>query len=316
MEVDSRIVLPQNQWQTLCDVSNGMLAMAHYYAPIPRFKVSLVIQFYIDESGMDPNQPFDFVVVAGFWAKEAEWKLFNRQWAKCLERFRLPAFHMTDFLSAANGTQIRGKNERRLQPYKNWSAADFRDCIDRFVGVIEEFGTKGFSWHLPRDEYDSILSDEVRKEYDPYVLLADYMYSRLDDSKWNGVIGAHDRRIRNEKLAIFFGCTTKKLQACVKKRHDLWRTTKFGQSHLISDDPRFVLARESEFIPVQAADVLANLSRGHFRGQAYPHVARVGMDSYMKRLARVKRILHRTINRDQLYAAQGILETEIKKAKD
>jgi hypothetical protein len=293
-----------------------MLAMAHYYAPIPRFKVSLVMQFYIDESGMDPNEPFDFVVVAGFWAKEEEWKAFNRQWAKALDEFGLPAFHMTDFLSAANHTKITKKNEKRLGPYKDWTDADFGKCIDRFIGIIEEFGPKGFSWQLPRDEYNSILSDEVRKKYDPYVLLADYVYSRFDDSKWYGIIGAHDRRIRDEKLAIFFGCTTKKLQASVKKRHDLWRTTKFGQSHLISDDPRFVLAHESEFIPVQAADVLANLYRGHFRGQAHPHVARIGMDPYLKRLARIKRILPRTISRDQLYAAQRILEAEIKKAKD
>lgn len=290
--------------------------MAHYYAPIPHFKVSLVMQFYIDESGMDPNEPFDFVVVAGFWATEKEWKAFNRQWAKALDKFNLPAFHMTDFLSAANRTKRTVKNEKRLRPYKDWSDADFAECLDRFIGVIEEFGPKGFSWHLPRDEYNSILSEEVRKEYDPYLLLADYMYSRFDDSKRYGIIGAHDRRIRNEKLAIFFGCTTKKLQAAVKKRHDIWQTTIFGQSHLISDDPRFVLANQSEFIPVQAADVLANLFRGHFRGQAYPHVARIGMDPYLKRLARVKRILHHEISREQLYASQEILEAEIKKAKD
>jgi hypothetical protein len=286
------------------------------YAPIPRYKVSVVLQFYIDESGMDPNEPFDFVVVAGFWAEEEEWKSFNIQWAKCLDKFGLLAFHMTDFLSAANGTPIEGKNEKRLKPYKNWSAADFRECLDRFVGVIEEFGPKGFSWQLPRDEYVSILSDEVREAYDPYVLLADYTYSKFDASKLHGIIGAYDRRIRDEKLAIFFGCTNKKLEAAVKKRHEMWRRTNFGQSHLISDGPRFVLANQSEFIPVQAADVLANLSRGYFRGQAHPHVARVGMTPYVRRLFKVKRILHHTISRKQLYDAQGILEAEIKKAKD
>lgn len=273
-----------------------------------------MLQFYIDESGMDPNEPFDFVVVAGFWAKEEEWKPFKRQWAKALDKFRLPAFHMTDFLSAANHTKITTKNEKRLRPYKNWSDADFRQCIDRFVGVIEEFGPNGFSWQLPRDEYDSILSDEVRKEYDPYVLLADYMYSKFDASKLHGIIGAYDRRIRDEKLAIFFGCTTKTLQASLKKRHDLWLKTNFGQSHLISDDPRFVLANQSEFIPVQAADVLANLSRGHFRGTAHPEFARIGLDSYVSRLFKFKRILHREISREQLYAAQRILEAELKKA--
>jgi hypothetical protein len=290
--------------------------MAHYYAPIPHLKVSPVIQFYIDESGMDPNEPFDYVVVAGFWAQEEEWKAFNRQWAKALDQFGLLAFHLTDFLSAANHTKITTKNEKRLTPYKNWSDADFRQCIDRFVGLIEEFGPRGFSWQLPRDQYDSILSEKLRKKYDPYVLLADYTYSKFDESKLHGIIGAFDRRIRDEKLAIFFGCTTKKLQASVKKRHDLWLNTRFGHSHLISDDPRFVLANQSEFIPVQAADVLANLSRGHFRGHAHTQVTRTGMDHYVKRLFRVKRILHREISRKQLYDAQGILEAEIKKAKD
>jgi hypothetical protein len=293
-----------------------MLAMEHYYAPIPRYKVSVVLQFYIDESGMDPNAPFDFVVVAGFWAREEEWKRFNRQWAKCLHKFRLPAFHTTDFLSAANGTPIKGKNEKRLKPYKDWKATKFRECLDRFVGVIEEFGPKGFSWQLPRDEYDSILSDEVRKVYDPYVLLADYTYSKFDESKLYATIGASDRRIRHEKLAIFFGCTKKSLETLVKKRHEMWRQTSFGQSHLVADGPRFVLANQSEFIPIQAADVLANLSRGHFRGQAYPHLARVGMNPYVRRLFKVKRILHHKISREQLYASQEILEAEMKKAKD
>jgi len=273
-----------------------------------------VLQFYIDESGMDPNEPFDFVVVAGFWATEEEWETFTRQWAKALDKFGLPTFHMTDLLSAANHTKITTKNEKRLRPYKNWSDADLRQCMDRFVGVVEEFGPNGFSWQLPRDEYDSILSDEVRKEYEPYVLLADYIYSKFDASKLRGIIGACDRRIRDEKLAIFFGCTTKKLQASVKKRHDLWLKTSFGQSHLFSDDPRFVLA--NQFLPVQAADVLANLSRGHFRGTAHPEFARIGLDSYVSRLFKSKRILHGEISCEQLYAAQRNLEVELKKTRD
>jgi hypothetical protein len=289
-----------------------MLAMAHYYAPIPRVKVSIVLQFYIDESGMDPNAPFDFVCVAGFWGQEKEWKAFNRKWARALDRFKLPAFHLTDFLSAANHTKITNKNAKKLKPYIGWSDSEFQKCLDRFICVIEKFGPPGFSWQIRRDDYNAILSDTIREKYtkDPYVLLIDYTYSQFDKR-----LAWFDPRIRHEKLGLFFGCTTHKLECSVKVRHEIWRDTKFGREHLTSD-PLFVLANQSEFFPIQAADILASFSRGHFRGSAYPEVARVGYDEYIKRLFKPKRVLHRLITREQLHAAQRVLEARLERDRE
>lgn len=286
--------------------------MAHYYAVDLRVKITVVLQFYIDESGMDPNAPFDFVCVAGFWGEEKEWKAFNKKWGKALERFKLPAFHLTDFISAANHTKITNKNAKKLKPYIGWSNADFRKCLDRFIGVIEKFGPPGFTWQIRRGDYNSILSDEVREKYtkDPYVLLVDYTYSQFEKR-----LAWFDHRIRREKLGLFFGCTNRKLECCVKVRHEIWRETKFGREHLTSD-PLFVLANKSDFFPVQAADVLASFSRGHFRGSAYPEVARVGFDEYLKRLFKPKRVLHREISPKMLYDTQQMLEAKLEREAD
>jgi hypothetical protein len=144
---------------------------------------------YADESGMHDNQEFPYVVLAGYFAVEEQWKIFNHQWSRALRECELDEFHMTDFLL--------GEKE----PYCNWRAEEAWSKLDEFVSIIVKHQLRGFCHQVSWTDYATILSEQIRHRVikHPYLALFDRAIRRLlDRLHWL------PSELHTQKLSMFF----------------------------------------------------------------------------------------------------------------
>src|SRR5712691_3625776 len=59
-------------------------------------RVIVALTAYFDESGTHADSPA--VSVAGYLASDASWSAFADDWREALAIYKIPAFHMTDFV--------------------------------------------------------------------------------------------------------------------------------------------------------------------------------------------------------------------------
>lgn len=193
---------------------------------------------------MHTTGKFPVVSVAGYLGPTAAWKEFSKTWCARLEYLGLTSFHMTEFL------------RRKTKPYNVWSDQKYESCIPLLIEVIATYNIQGFSIQVSRDDCEKILSKEVRKAYikDPYILVFDtaisqilrYMYFKPFD----------------ERVMCFFGRTSfnpKARQVYERRRQ------RDHNGHRLYDEPFFV--SDTDFVAVQAADMLASVSRNFARGR-------------------------------------------------
>jgi hypothetical protein len=194
-----------------------------------------------DESGNHTNETYPFMAIAGYVGHPSIWKVFKNHWAKTLEEYDLSAFHMTEYL------------RRKALPYSDWSDKRYGHCINAFIDVITTYNLSGFAVQVPREDFDSCLSSRVKKRlvHDPYVLVFDTAITMLLRRMY---------LIPKEQLTMYFHRTSfankARLDYQRRKRND-------PNGHRLADDVHFV---SDQCLPIQAADLLANLARNYLRG--------------------------------------------------
>lgn len=247
---------------------------------------------YADESGMHRNQQFPYVVIAGYFAIEEQWKIFNGEWSKALRACGLDEFHMTEFLAAKNA------------PYCDWSEKEADTNLDRFISIIVRHRLRGFCVQVSWDDYSDLLSVPVQKKIvkHPYVALFDRAVNRLlDRLYWL------PSELGREKLAMFFGRTPLWSKADVRYKA-IKRTHKAGE-YLV--EPA-VFASTKEFLPLQAADILANISRSFVRNRFHQTEWRLTLETSLKRLVSYNQVTFERVTRRMLEKTERVFSERLK----
>jgi hypothetical protein len=260
---------------------------------LEKAELTAVFVLFGDESGNHTNEEFPFMALAGYFAPTFTWKLFKAEWAKALEDFGLPAFHMYDYL------------RRKEKPYCDWSDARYEKCIERFIETINAFNPYGFAVQVPRDAFNATISRSVKKRivHDPYILLFDTAITM--------VLTRMYFQPRDEQLTMYFHQTS--FESKARKVYERRRRNDPNNFRL-SKDLFFV---SDDFLPIQAADLLASLARNYARGRAsggLPITPKI--EELLKRLNRPKMIQWRLITKEKLQETNKSLAARFDGKKD
>jgi len=233
---------------------------------------------------MHLNQKYPYVVLAGYLAREEQWEVFNDEWSEALRLSELDTFHMTDFLAA------------KVRPYSHWSENDADKNIERFISIITRHRLRGFCLQVSWDDYCELLSVPVQKKIvkHPYVALFDLGVRKLlDRLYWL------PSELKEEGLAMFFAKNQYSNRAdaryrAIRKTH---RAGQFLAEHA-------VFAQTKDFLPLQAADILANVSRSFVRNKLHQTEWSPKLESCLKRLCSYRAVTFQHITRRMLEDAE------------
>ena len=197
----------------------------------------LTIAGYFDESGTHSGS--DTVAVAGYLAVPAAWEHFEQEWRVALADFGLDAFHMTDFAN-------------RAQVYEGWEEHEYRDRFARLVDIINRHVLCSIGAAIPMSAYREAFSTEATGAHAaPYVLAtsmcitlaARVVRAQSFDARIAYVFESGARG-QGDVLEMF---TANQRDEANREHHRLLRVAFEGKR---------------EFVPLQAADILAyELSR-------------------------------------------------------
>jgi hypothetical protein len=120
------------------------------------------LTIYADESGTHDEagiqQGAEIAVVGGFLARTEHWDRFTEKWIDVLDEYKVPAFHMAEFVDERRGPKKAG------WPYKGWS----RDKRDRFISALIEVARDntiiGICGAVSVKDYDEVVPDWLKKE--------------------------------------------------------------------------------------------------------------------------------------------------------
>jgi hypothetical protein len=210
----------------------------------------MVLQAYVDDSGSDGEGKY--FVLAGFIAPANKWAEFSDIWNQTLKKF--PG---ADYFKMVEAYHLHGEFDRR----KGWTEELRDQRIDELVSVIKTYAYIKISASISHAEFQKTMRDRpvpIRRYATdfPYILLAERIILRTC-------------RL-SEKLALSEPCDfIFDTQDGISKEMKLWWPSfqkllekRLGQSvtKYLGREPIFV--DEKEFIPLQAADLLAwNLRR-------------------------------------------------------
>ena len=240
-----------------------------------------MIVSYADESGMHTNERSPFVSIAGYWTRKEIWKDFTPDWKRELGKYGLETFHMTEFL------------RRKDLPFSRWSNTEYKECIASFTRVISKWQLNGLAVVVSRSDYDTCLSEKMKKKFtkDPYILLFDFFITKM--------LGRVYLLPDSEKLAMYFDRTSFKPKAAVVYQR---RMNNDPNGHRLVNSPCFVSSHE--FPPIQAADILAYLTRNFVRGSVASEVNTEYLNKYLIQLTKAQRVSVCVLEKDDLERAE------------
>jgi hypothetical protein len=123
-----------------------------------------------------------------------------------------------------------------------------------FIDVINTYNLGRFAVQVPREDFDSLISSHVKKQIvnDPYILVFDTAITLILRRMYF--------QPQREQVTMYFHQTSFASKA---KRVYERRRRNDPQGHRLPEDVHFV---SDDFLPIQAADLLANLARNYQRG--------------------------------------------------
>jgi hypothetical protein len=187
---------------------------------------------YFDESGVHDGSPV--VVVAGWLATPDMWIAFERKWKDALTDFHIESFHTADC-------------EAGVDVYKDWPGDVRQSRLRQLMGIITDHTIASFGASIPKKLFGDLVSPEVSAAIGgPYglaswkiLLDAGSFVTRTTTRPWiryvfeQGAVGRHQfQRVYDEN------------EGDAESRERL----RLGA---------LSFERKTEFVPLQAADVLA-----------------------------------------------------------
>jgi hypothetical protein len=121
---------------------------------------------YADESGTHDEKGLhrgaEVATVAGFLARTEHWERFTEKWIGVLDRYEIPALHMSEF------NDPRGP-EKTDWPYRGWSPNRRDQFIRELIRIARDNTLLGICGSVAVKDYDEVvpkwLKDEVVHPY-------------------------------------------------------------------------------------------------------------------------------------------------------
>jgi hypothetical protein len=204
----------------------------------------VILQAYLDESGTR-NQDVCFVL-AGFIAPAEVWANFSDQWQQCL-----------DAPPALNYFKMREAVNNPTGAFRNWKRSDVRRKVQELVEIIKSNVKLGIHCTIPISGFDEIIAAQNAGPFsNPYSMA---FYAVLAGIGWEAL------EHKADGLDVIFDIQDK-YSGFVKGVYPLMRRrvdSSLGQ--ILPVEPMF--KDDRQFLPLQAADMLAWLFRNAFNGR-------------------------------------------------
>ena len=206
-----------------------------------RDRLVLVLDGYFDESGTHAGS--DAVAVAGYLSTSEQWELFEREWQTALHEWGVECFHMTDF-------------SNRAKVYRSWTDQECRFRFARLVSIINRHTLASIAIIIPVKSYNHIFSKQGKRFVGgPYGLAASACF--MDAAK------VMDADYPSARIAYVF-------EAGAPGGGEVLKVFQWNYSD-IENRTRFKLLslkfEGKEFVPLQAADILAYEMHKHLPRQ-------------------------------------------------
>jgi Protein of unknown function (DUF3800) len=205
-----------------------------------------VLKVYMDESGVHDASPA--VTVGAYIAKPSAWRDFTKEW----NRLKRPinVFHSVDCANLAG-------------EFKGWDEAERDKYVARLLPVIARHKLAGvvIGIYVPAFEEAMAAVPEVRTLFgSPYDGCFQWCVQRI--------VGFHNRAHSKQRLAFFHEIND--YQAECKRSFVEIESDPNNTSRSMS----LTFGRKSDFVPLQAADVLAYEGNKRMRDINKPYIRR------------------------------------------
>lgn len=191
-----------------------------------------LFKVYIDEGGTDENSPI--LTVAGYIARPSQWKLFTRDWTRVLKPTGIKVYHATD-------AQALEKQ------FKGWTGQQVGELCSRLLPIIPRYA-RGASVSIDMREFRAAVGHRpelMRVFSTPYNACFHWFTMSLLD--WA------DRAGSEPKFAFVHEINDMKAQA-IEGFEWVKKHSPFGNGGSLLS---LSFADKDEFVPLQAADILA-----------------------------------------------------------
>jgi hypothetical protein len=204
--------------------------------------VAVMLQACFDESGTHGGSRV--LSVAGYVGEKEQWERFADEWASVLRDAGLPAgkpFHATDF-------------ENRLGDFADWSQEKRIETQRNLFGIVRRRVRHGFSASMNVDAWDSLVIKPIRASGIPASAGAHSAYSfalvrcLCQIEKWADRYDVSDRIAYFVESGSGFGCDLNSVHATLRDGASERSRYRYQS---------FTIVNMSDFLPLQAADLLA-----------------------------------------------------------
>jgi len=209
-----------------------------------RRRLLVILQAYLDESG-SRNQDVCFVL-AGFIAPSEVWAQFSDEWQQCLDAPpKLDYFKMREAVANPTGA------------FKNWKRSEVQRKVCELVGIVKRHVRLGIHCTIPiRGFYEIVAATDTGPFSNPYSMA---FYAALAGVGWEALERNADG------LDVIFDVQDK-YSGFVKAAYPLMKKrAEPDLSRILPVEPMF--KDDKQFLPLQAADMLAWLFRNAFNGR-------------------------------------------------
>lgn len=192
-------------------------------------RTAIMLELYFDESGTHDDK---MLTLAGFVADAGQWVRFSWEWCDWLSKTPFDHFHAKDFF-----TWAKARKNRALA----------HEVLRGLLGVATRRLIRGFCYSLPPSVYKATASNEFRSELGaPYTMCIQECIVAI--SRWADT-GGHD-----EPFAYFFESGHKNAGQLLDHMRTLKECPATERSFRIGS---VTMASKKDFVPLQAADLLA-----------------------------------------------------------
>jgi hypothetical protein len=203
----------------------------------------MLLRVYIDESGTDKGAPV--LTVAGYVAKPSQWQTFSKEWTRVLKPTGIKVYHATD------AQACRGE-------FEGWKKEEVAALASKLLPIIPKYAA-GISINLNMRDFDAALEKrpELRSCFpDPYGACFHWMTLKLVElaKKHNG----------EARFALIHEQNSQQHEA--QEAYDWIKDRRDTDGSLIS----LTFAKKDEFVPLQAADILAFEASKRIRDPSKP----------------------------------------------
>jgi hypothetical protein len=191
-----------------------------------------------DATGLQPGS--DVAVVAGCFALKHEWEAFEILWCNVLEKYRVPVFHMSDFVAS----EFHPK-----PPYSGLSKQEREDFVTDLCKVVRACPIYKVGRAVHVKEYAEVFPDKVKSFFrHPYHFCFWQLLSEFVDG--------NEMRLswfpRGERVAFFFEQQDQFSDHAVQTFNRF--ISKLDPTHLLGS---IAFVRKDYYVPLQAADLFA-----------------------------------------------------------